>query len=145
MVDVRITPAGLWVALMLTYLLGDVLRLFAGDFVAGEMDGQPVTQPMWLLAAGVMLIPIVMIVLSVTVNYPAIRWISIVGRGFPGALQPRRTALRRVVRQFLDRCELGVQRTDRLVRMDVASCRVARSVKHSEPATGPGTPVARIA
>jgi hypothetical protein len=82
MVDVRITLAGLWVALMLTYLLGDVLRLFAGDFVAGEMDGQPVTQPMWLLAAGVMLIPIVMIVLSVTVNYPAIRWISIVAAGF---------------------------------------------------------------
>ena len=82
MVDVRITLAGLWVALMLTYLLGDVLRLFAGDFVAGEMDGQPVTQPMWLLAAGVMLIPIVMIVLSLTVSYPAIRWISIVTAGF---------------------------------------------------------------
>ena len=82
MVDVRITLTGLWIALMLTYLLGDVLRIFAGDFTAGEMDGQPVTQPMWLLAALVMLIPIVMIVLSLTVNYPAIKWISIVAAGF---------------------------------------------------------------
>lgn len=29
-VDTRIILSGLWVALMLTYLLGDVLRIFAG-------------------------------------------------------------------------------------------------------------------
>ena len=29
--ETRIVLAGLWVALMLTYLLGDVLRIFAGD------------------------------------------------------------------------------------------------------------------
>ena len=39
MVDTRITLSGLWVALMLTYLLGNVLRIFAGDFVAGEIGG----------------------------------------------------------------------------------------------------------
>ena len=39
MVDTRIVLSGLWVALMLTYLLGDVLRIFAGDFKAGEMMG----------------------------------------------------------------------------------------------------------
>lgn len=39
MVDVRIILSGLWVALMLTYLLGDVLRIFAGDAVPGEMAG----------------------------------------------------------------------------------------------------------
>ncbi len=32
MEDVRIILSGVWVALMLTYLLGDVLRIFAGDF-----------------------------------------------------------------------------------------------------------------
>ncbi len=30
MVDVRITLSGLWIAVMLTFLLGDVLRIFAG-------------------------------------------------------------------------------------------------------------------
>lgn len=77
MVDVRITLSGLWVALMLVYLLGDVLRIFAGDFSAGEMGGQEASQWMWLLAAAAMLIPIVMIVLSLTLPYPAIRWVGI--------------------------------------------------------------------
>lgn len=77
MVDVRFILSGLWVALMLTYLLGDVLRIFAGDFTAGEIDGQEANQWMWVLAAAMMLIPIVMLVLSLTVAYPAVRWVSI--------------------------------------------------------------------
>lgn len=77
MADVRIILSGLWVALMLTYLLGDVLRIFAGDFVAGEMDGKAVSQAMWMVAAAVMLIPIVMVVISLALPYPAIRWVSI--------------------------------------------------------------------
>lgn len=36
MVDLRTTPSGLGVAVMLTYLLGDVLTLFAGHFTSGE-------------------------------------------------------------------------------------------------------------
>jgi len=63
---------------MLTYLLGDVLRIFAGDAVPGEMGGEQVARPMWLLAAVIMLVPIVMLVLSLVVPYPAIRWISLV-------------------------------------------------------------------
>jgi len=43
---VRIQLAGLWVALMLIYLLGDVLRIFSGDFNSGEIGGQPITQVM---------------------------------------------------------------------------------------------------
>jgi len=78
MESVRIILSGLWVALMLTFLLGDVLRIFAGDVTPGEMDGQPASQGMWLGAAVIMLVPIVMVVLSLTVPYPAIRWISVV-------------------------------------------------------------------
>jgi len=78
MVNLRITLSGVWVALMLTYLLGDVIRIFAGDFKAGEMGGGQVTsQWMWLGAALLMLIPIVMVVLTLMVPYPAIRWIGI--------------------------------------------------------------------
>ena len=80
--ETRIILAGLWVALMLTYLLGDVLRIFAGDFTAGEIDGQQASQWMWVLAAVVMLIPIVMVVLSLTLSYPAIRWVGIVASAF---------------------------------------------------------------
>jgi hypothetical protein len=75
----RIILSGLWVATVLTYLLGDVLRIFAGDFESGEIAGgfQP-TQAMWLLIAVIMLIPIVMVVLTLTLKYPAIRWVNIV-------------------------------------------------------------------
>jgi hypothetical protein len=37
MADTRIILAGLWVAVMLTYLWGDVLRIFAGDHTPGEL------------------------------------------------------------------------------------------------------------
>lgn len=78
MESVRIILSGTWVALMLTYLLGDVLRVFSGDAVPGEMDGRTASQWMWVLAAVVMLIPIGMVIGSLTLPYPAIRWISVV-------------------------------------------------------------------
>jgi hypothetical protein len=78
MVDTRIILSGLWVALMLTYLLGDVLRIFAGDFKPGEIGGMQGTQAIWIAAALLMLIPIVMLILSLTLKYPAIRWVTII-------------------------------------------------------------------
>ena len=82
MVDIRITLAGLWVALMLTNLLGDVLRIFAGDIKAGEIEGVQVTQTIWMAIAVFSLIPIVMVVLSLTLPYPAIRSVTIVAAIF---------------------------------------------------------------
>ena len=62
---------------MLTYLLGDVLRIFSGDFT--KMGGmQDVTQGMWVGIAVLMLIPILMLVLTLTLKYPAIRWVNII-------------------------------------------------------------------
>ena len=78
MVDVRILLSGLWIALMLVFLLGDVIRIFAGDITPGEIAGKPVTQGMWLLIAAIMLTPIIMVVLSLVLPYPAIRWTCIV-------------------------------------------------------------------
>lgn len=82
MEDVRIILSGVWVALMLTYLLGDVLRIFAGDFKAGEIEGKKMSQKMLMGMAILMLIPIVMVVLSLALNYPTIRWVSIIAAGF---------------------------------------------------------------
>lgn len=82
MVDVRFVLSALWTALMLVFLLGDVLRIFAGDFTAGELAGKPAPPWMWLLIAAIMLTPIVMIVLSLIVPYPAIRWACIVAAVF---------------------------------------------------------------
>jgi hypothetical protein len=74
----KITLSGLWVALMFTYLLGDVLRIFAGDFEPGKMSGAEATQAMWIAAASIMLIPIAMVVLSLILERPASRWANII-------------------------------------------------------------------
>jgi hypothetical protein len=79
MVDTRIVLSGLWVAVMLTYLWGDVLRIMAGDVEPGKlMAGMQATQGMLLLIAIIMLVPIIMVVLTLTIPYPAIRWVNIV-------------------------------------------------------------------
>jgi hypothetical protein len=78
MEEVQIRLSALWVALMLTYLLGDVLRIFSGDFKAGEIGGRKATQAMWLGIAILMLTPIVMVLSSLTLSYPANRWANIV-------------------------------------------------------------------
>jgi hypothetical protein len=79
MPDTRIVLAGIWIATMLTYLLGDVLRIFAGDIEPGKLaGGMQATQAMWMLIAVIMLIPIVMVVLNLTISYPAIRWVNII-------------------------------------------------------------------
>ena len=76
--EIRIKLSALWICLMLTYLLGDVLRIFSGDFVAGEISGMEMSQGLMLGMAVLMLIPIVMVLLSLTLKHPAIRWVCIV-------------------------------------------------------------------
>jgi hypothetical protein len=78
MADVRIILSGLWVAVMLTYLLGDVLRVFAGHVTLGEIGGRKASQGMMMGIAVIMLIPIIMVVLSLVLPYPAIGWVNIV-------------------------------------------------------------------
>lgn len=75
--EVAIKLSGLWVAVMLTYLLGDVLRIYSGDLTVGQVGGRQMTQGMWLGIAILMVIPIVMVVLSLTLQQPANRWANI--------------------------------------------------------------------
>ncbi len=77
MLDTRIILSGLWISLMLTYLLGDVLRIFSGDFQAGEMAGVKMPAWGWFAAALVMLIPIVMLFLTLILGQPINRWANI--------------------------------------------------------------------
>jgi hypothetical protein len=81
--DTRVILAGLWAAVMLTYLLGDVLRIFAGDFEPGKLaNGTRATPAMWLVIAAIMLIPILMIVMTLTLDQPAIRWLNMIAAVF---------------------------------------------------------------
>ena len=70
---IQIILSALWITTMLTYLLGDVLRIFSGDFKAGEMGssgGMKMTQPMMLGIAVLMVVPIVMVFLTLVLGYP---------------------------------------------------------------------------
>ena len=67
---------------MLTFLLGDVLRIFAGDFKSGEIAGMPASPKMFFVAAVIMVIPIVMVVLTIILDFPVNSWVNIIAAGF---------------------------------------------------------------
>jgi hypothetical protein len=58
-----------------------LLRIFAGDFVTGEMAGKQVGQSLWLLTAAIMVIPIIMVVLILLMPHSATRWSCVVVAG----------------------------------------------------------------
>src|SRR3989441_8057170 len=78
MEDVKIILSASWIAVVLTYLLGDVLRIYAGYFKPGEIGGRPVTQNLLLGIAILMAVPIVMVFLSLTLSYQLNRWANII-------------------------------------------------------------------
>ena len=70
MEDVKIKLSALWAALMISYQQGDVMRLYSGDFMpGGAINGVQATQMMWLGMNIMMSIPIIMVYLSLTLNY----------------------------------------------------------------------------
>ena len=84
MLDTRIILAGLWVAVMLTFLWGDVLGLISGDTESGKI-GEATYEANHLIWAGIaalMMSPIVMLVLNLTVSHGVIRWANIIVAGF---------------------------------------------------------------
>lgn len=82
MQDIKITLSIIWIAVMLTYLLGDVIRIFSGDVTLGEIQGSKFTQGMGLGIAALMVIPIIMVVLSLTLPHNINRWANIIVAGF---------------------------------------------------------------
>jgi hypothetical protein len=80
MPEVQIKLSALWVALMLTYLLGDVLRFWSGDATPGAFGGlkQELVPAALMFIAILMLIPIVMVVLSMTLSGQTLRWVTVI-------------------------------------------------------------------
>ena len=75
MEDVKIKLSALWVAAMFSWVYGDLLRMYSGDFIPGELG---LTQEVWLVAAITMMIPVAMIFLSLTLKYKANRRANII-------------------------------------------------------------------
>jgi hypothetical protein len=82
MFETKITLSIIWIAVMLTYLLGDVIRIFSGDVTLGEIQGTKFTQGMGLGIAALMVIPILMVVLSLILPHNVNRWANIILAAF---------------------------------------------------------------
>jgi len=82
MEPVRIKLSALWTARMLTGFLGDVLRFLEpgmmGKIGAGEVGGMRMSQGMLLVSAGIMVLPIAMVFLSLTLRGGVNRWANII-------------------------------------------------------------------
>jgi hypothetical protein len=77
MLDNRIILSGTWITVMLIYLLGDVLRIYSGDF-ARMAEEQQASSTKWLFAAIIMLIPILMVFMSLVLPQSVNRGANIV-------------------------------------------------------------------
>lgn len=75
----RIQLAVCWMALMLMYLLGDVLRLYEKGQAAAMIDGKPMTQTHLMMAALLMLIPILLALAMVFLPQGLAKWAGIIG------------------------------------------------------------------
>jgi len=80
--ETQLTLVFIWVSLMLVYFLGDVIRIFAGDFTPGVIQGQKVKPWMWTLISVIMVAPILMILLTLKLDYPENRVVNIAVAGF---------------------------------------------------------------
>ena len=82
MEDVRLILSALWVSVMFLYVYGDLKSFFKPGLIEGIIAGKAgeikITQVFLLGSAILMAIPALMIVLSLTVGYPVIRWANIV-------------------------------------------------------------------
>jgi hypothetical protein len=62
--------------------MGDVLRFYEPgiieQIIAGEVDGMQMTHKGLLLSSIFMVIPIIMVFLSLTLQYPVNRWVNII-------------------------------------------------------------------
>jgi len=74
----KITLSVLWICTMLNSLWGDVLNLIAGTTKPGFFMDTKGTQGMYWGVAIIMVIPIIMVFLSLTLNYPVNRWANVI-------------------------------------------------------------------
>jgi hypothetical protein len=82
---VRLRIVALWTCLMFLYVYADLLSFFRpgelGEIMDGQMGPVDVSQTSLLVAGLVVIVPALMIVVAVTVPFPAVRWLNIVVGG----------------------------------------------------------------
>ncbi|MFC2046454.1 DUF6326 family protein [Chloroflexota bacterium] len=79
-INVKIKLSGLWVAAMFSWVYGDLLRLYSGDFGMGADIGGELISPgmLWLASAITMIVPGAMVFLSLALKNKVNRWANII-------------------------------------------------------------------
>ncbi|MCU0464088.1 MAG: hypothetical protein MUF38_05925 [Anaerolineae bacterium] len=78
MLDTRIILSGIWITVILIYLMGDVLRIYSGDAARMSEGEKPNNNAKWLAAAVIMLVPISMVFFSLVLPQDINRWANII-------------------------------------------------------------------
>lgn len=81
MEDVKIKISVLWVARMLTGIQGDVLRFYEAGMLENIINGTtviPMTNELLAAMGAMMMLPILMVFLSVQLDYKLNRWLNII-------------------------------------------------------------------
>jgi len=83
-INVKLKLSGLWVAAMFSWVYGDLLRIYSGDFIVGDdiAAGLMSMEMLWMISAITMIVPGVMVVLSLTLKAEANRWTNIIVGAF---------------------------------------------------------------
>ena len=80
--DTRIIVAVLWMGVAFCLAFGAILGLFKQGYIQGLMDGEidgiKITQNVLLGNAVIMMIPAFMGFLSLSLQYPSIRWLNLI-------------------------------------------------------------------
>ncbi len=79
-INVKMKLSGLWVAAMFSWVYGDLLRIYSGDFVGGDdiTDGVMSLEMLWMVSAITMIVPGAMVFLSLALKANANRWTNII-------------------------------------------------------------------
>ena len=81
MEDVKIKLSALWIARMLTGIQGDVLRFYEAGMLENIINGTtviPMTNELLAAMGAMMMLPILMVFLSVQLDYKPNRWLNII-------------------------------------------------------------------
>jgi hypothetical protein len=83
-INVKLKLSGLWVAAMFSWVYGDLLRIYSGDFIVGDdIVAELMSMEMlWMISAITMIVPGAMVFLSQTLKAVANRWTNIIVGAF---------------------------------------------------------------
>jgi hypothetical protein len=83
-INVKLKLSGLWVAAMFSWVYGDLLRIYSGDFIVGnDIAAELMSMDMlWMISAITMIVPGAMVFLSLALKANVNRWTNIVVGAF---------------------------------------------------------------